>query len=105
MLCNHDFLKCSRPDFLFGKLRIRYSREEQCFPSKEKLLSSQIKMNVLFNNINGRKRRMDDKNMHKSIEIPVEVYQSTIKFFVTDKKNACKLEFADHLWLPFLYQP
>ena len=29
-----------------------------------------------------------------------------IKFFVTvQPKNACKLEFVDHLWIPFLDQP
>ena len=37
--------------------------------------------------------------------IPVDIYQITKWFFVTVKpKNACKLEFSDHLWLPFLDQ-
>ena len=40
------------------------------------------------------------------MQIPFDIYQRSKKFFVTDKpKNACKLEFADNLWLPFLDQP
>ena len=39
------------------------------------------------------------------MQIPVNIYQRTKKFFVTvQPENACKLEFADHLWLPFLDQ-
>ena len=36
--------QCSKdgPNFLFGKLRIRYSRKEPHLPTKIKLLSSQI---------------------------------------------------------------
>ena len=38
--------------------------------------------------------------------IPVDIYQKTKKFFFTvQPKYACKLEFSDHLWLPFLDQP
>ena len=38
--------------------------------------------------------------------IPDEIYQTNQKLFVSvQPKNACKLEFADHLWLPFLDQP
>ena len=35
----------------------------------------------------------------------VGIYQTNKKFFVTVKpKNACKLEFEDNLWLPFIDQ-
>ena len=38
--------------------------------------------------------------------IPVYIHQTNTKLSVTVKtKNACKLEFTDHLWLPFLDQP
>ena len=63
----HDFCyQCSkyRPEFLFGKLRIRHSTDEPCFPSKIKSLSSQIKMNKLFNNIYEINIRRCDKNIH-----------------------------------------
>ena len=40
------------------------------------------------------------------MQITVDIYQTNKKFFVTfQPKNACKLEFSDHLWLPFLDQP
>ena len=40
------------------------------------------------------------------MQIPVDVYQRTKTFFVTvQPKNACKLEFADQLWITFLDQP
>ena len=72
-------------------------------PSITKLLSIQIEINTLFKNINRRKRRICDKNIHTDMKIPAEIYQRNEKFFVTVKpKHACKLEFADHLWLPFL---
>ena len=62
-------------------------------------------MNTLFKNINVRKIMICDKNIHKAIQIPVDIYQRTEKLFVTvQQKNACKLEFADHLWLPYLDQ-
>ena len=54
----HDLCyQCSKygPDVLFCKLRIRSSRYDPCLPSKIKLLSIQINMNILFNNINLRK--------------------------------------------------
>ena len=38
--------------------------------------------------------------------ITVEIQQMNKKLFVTNQlKDACKLEFADHLWLPFFDQP
>ena len=40
------------------------------------------------------------------MRIPFGNYQRTKTFFVTvQQKNACKLEFADQLWLPFLDKP
>ena len=37
---------------------------------------------------------------------PVDIHQTNTKFSVTfQPKNTYKLEFVDHLWLPFLYQP
>ena len=45
-------------------------------------------------------------NKHKSMIIPDVIVQTNQKLFATiNPKNACKLEFSDHLWLPFLDQP
>ena len=56
--------------------------------------------------LNGRKRRIYDNIIHKDMRIPVDIYQRTKKVFVTvQPKNTCKLEFVDHLWLPFLDKP
>ena len=46
------FYQCSKysPDFLFSKSRIRDYRNEPHFPTKIKLLSSQIQINTLFKN-------------------------------------------------------
>ena len=39
------------------------------------------------------------------MRIPVSIYQTNKSVFVTIQfKNAYKLEFSDHLWLPFLDQ-
>ena len=47
-----------------------------------------------------------DRSMRKSMRIPVEIHQTNKKFCVTvQPKHSCKLEFVDHLWLPFLHQP
>ena len=44
--------------------------------------------------------------MCKAMQINVYVYQINKKFFVTvQPKNARKLEFVDHLWLPFIDWP
>ena len=52
------------------------------------------------------KRRIYDKIIYKAMKIPVELHQTNKYFYVIVKpKNVCKLEFADHLWLPFLDQP
>ena len=46
------------------------------------------------------------KNIHKDVQIPVQIYQRTKKFFVTvQPKNDFKMEFGNNLWLPFIDQP
>ena len=51
------FYQCSKhgPDFLFGKLRIKDFNDEPHFTKTIKLISSQIQMNTLFNNNDGKK--------------------------------------------------
>ena len=74
----HDLCyQCSKdgPNFLFGTLSIRGSGDEPHFPAERKLLSCQIQINTLFNNNYERKRRRCDKNIHKAILIPVNIYQ------------------------------
>ena len=40
------------------------------------------------------------------MRISVDINERNKKFTVTVKpKHACKLEFVDHIWLPFLDQP
>ena len=70
------------------------------------IISSQIKINMLFKINDARKRRMFDRKIHKAMRIPVEIHEINKKFTITvQPKNACKLEFVDHLWLPFIDQP
>ena len=71
------FLKLVQ-NFLFRKLRVRDSRKEPHFPTKGKLLSSQIKINTLFENYDKIKRRGRDINIHKAMQITVEIYQKRI---------------------------
>ena len=60
-------------------------------------------MNMLFKNNRERKIRRCDKIMHKATIITVEIHQTNNQFYVTFQgNNACKLEFADHLWITFL---
>ena len=76
--------QCSKDvwDLLFDKLRIRYSRDEPQFPVKWKLLSSQIQINTFFKNNDERIRRVCDRNIHKAVKIPVNVYQTNENLFV-----------------------
>ena len=91
--------------FLFGKLRVRDSRDELHFPAKIKL-SSQIQINALFENNYKIKRSICDRNIHKAMWIPVEIYQNNNDFFVTvQPKNGCKMRCVGHLWLQYLDQP
>ena len=90
------------------------------------LISSRIKMNVLFKIKDVSKRRgwhkklqkaviipIDIheinkcyKSIQKAVRIPVEIHETNKKFtFTVQPKNACKLEFVDHLWIPFIDQP
>ena len=61
---------------------------------------------MLFKTKDVRKGRKYDKKIHKSMIIPVDINEINKHFTVTvQPKNACKLEFVDHLWLPFIDQP
>ena len=63
-------------------------------------------MNELFKDYDGIKRRKYNRNIHKDMIINDGFYQTNKKLFVTvQPKNACKLEFSDHLWIPFIDQP
>ena len=85
---------------------IRYYRDGSYFPAKRKLLSCKIQVNTLFKNNDRRKIRKYDRKIHKAIITTVNIYQMNKKLFVTAQpKNACKLEFADNLWLPFPDKP
>ena len=72
-LCYHCYK--DGPDLLFGKLRIRDSRDKTHFPAKIKLLSSQIQINTLFKNNDEIRIRRCDTNIHKAIQIPVNIDQ------------------------------
>ena len=53
-----------------------------------------------------KKKRIRDRSIHKAMRITIDIHQINKKFSVTfQPKNACKLEFVDNLWLPFLDQP
>ena len=60
-------------EILFDKLRIRDSIDEPHFPAKIKLLSSQIKINTLFQNNNEIIIKVFDKNIYKAIRIALEI--------------------------------
>ena len=87
-------------------MRIRDSRDEPHYPEKGKLLQCQIQMNSLFKNNGKIIRRRRDRNIHKAMQVPVDINQTNKKTICySSTKNAFKLEFADHLWLPFLDEP
>ena len=74
--------------------------------SLPKTISSRIQMNILFNTKDERNRKRCDRNIHKSMRITVDNHETKKNSTVTvQQNNACKLEFADHLWLPYLDQP
>ena len=63
-------------------------------------------MNTLFRTNDERNIRICDKSIHKAMIIPIDIYQTNKKLSVTvQPKNARKLGFTDHLWLPFFGQP
>ena len=54
-------------------------------------------MNTLFNNNDERNKIRCDRNIHKDILNPVDIYQTNKRLFVTvQPKHTCKLEFSDH---------
>ena len=60
-------------------------------------------MNMLFRTKDERKGSRGDRNIHKAMIIHFDICEANKKITVTvQPKNVCKLEFADHLWLPFL---
>ena len=70
------------------------------------MISSQIEINMLYNTKYEIKISRYDINIHKAIIIPAYIHKINKKFTVTvQPNNSCELEFADHLWLPFLDQP
>ena len=106
---NHNKLcyRCSNngPDCLYGKLRIKDLTMKHIFPIKSSI-SIQIQMNMLFQTKDERKIRISDSNIHKAMGIPVDIHETNENLTViVQQQNACKLEFADHLWLPFIEQP
>ena len=105
----HEFCyECSKhgPDFCLGKLLIKDFNDEPHFPSNNTLISGRIEINMLFNTKDEIKRKTRDWKIHKAVRIPVDIHGRNKTFTVTVKpKSACRLEFVDHLWIPFLYQP
>ena len=46
------------------------------------------------------------KNIHKDVQIPVQIYQRTKKVLCySSTKNDFKMEFGNNLWLPYIDQP
>ena len=60
----------------------------------------------MFKNNDGIERSKHDSNIHKDMIIPDGIFQTNKKLFVVVyPRNARKLEFAGHIWLPFIYLP
>ena len=54
--------------------------------------------NTVFKKNDKKKNYICDKIVHKDIRIPVNIHQMNKNFSDTvQPKNACKLEFSDHL--------
>ena len=71
------------PDFLFGKFRIKDFNDEPHFPERIKLVSGQIKINMLFKTNDEIKISRCDQSIHKAMIIPVDIHQTNKKFSVT----------------------
>ena len=72
---------------------------------QKQILSCQIKIEIKFKNNYVRKIMKYDKNIHKSVIISDGIFQTNKNmFFTVNPKNAYRLEFADNLWIQFLYQ-
>ena len=69
--------------FLFGKLRIKDLNDEPHLPNKKQLISSQIKMYMLFKTKDVRKRRKFDRKIHKAVRITVDINEKNKRFTVT----------------------
>ena len=77
----HDFCyQCYKhgPDCLFGKYVLRISMMYHIFPIK-KLISSQIKINMLCNNEDLRKRSRCDRKIHKDMRVFVDIHENIYK--------------------------
>ena len=60
---------------------------------------------MLFKTKDIRKRRRGDIKIHKAMRIPDDIHKRNKNLAVTvQPKNACRLEFVDHLWLTSLDQ-
>ena len=91
--------------FFIGKLSIKDFNDEPHFPEIIKVISSWIQINTLLKANDERKISKCDKSIHKAMITRFDIHQTNKNFSVTVKPiNACKLEFADHLWLTFLDQ-
>ena len=63
-------------------------------------------MKTMFQINDGRKIRKLNMNKQKSMRITDHICKNNKHLFVTvNPRSACKLEFSDHLWLPFIDQP
>ena len=61
---------------------------------------------MLFKTRDVRKIRRRDRKIHKAMIITVDIHEINKNFTViVHPQNSCRLEFADHLWIPFLDQP
>ena len=78
------------------KYGLRILMMNHIFPIK-KVISSQIKMNILFKTKDVRKRKLCDRKIHKAMRIPIDIHETNKKFTVTvQPKNSCKSKFVDH---------
>ena len=76
-LNKHDFFyKCSKdnPGFLFENFRIIIKRYEQ-FPCIRHLIYFELKIKIMFNKNNGKKRRKLNMNKHKAMKNPDHICQ------------------------------
>ena len=79
---------------------------EIVIPTSIYQISILIQMDTLFKSDDEINTRRCDKSIHKATRITVDIHQTNKNLYVTvQPKNACKLEFADHLLLQFLDPP
>ena len=62
-------------------------------------------MNTFLNTNDERNIGICNRIIHKVMIILFDIHQKNINYLLQLKKIACKLEFSDHLWLPFIDQP